>query len=599
MTALAAVSSFSDRPADANHVCTMLDRQSSRGAHVERLESPGLVVGARWDPEKTGTPLWKGEDVVIVCDSRLDNGPELRRRLELPESISDAELLGRAYLRWPSDWMNHVLGDFAVGLWDRRRRKWILARDTIGVRCLYWARIAGGIALATEPRATIAHRARVEVDRVQLALYLVGEYDEREDTLYAGVHAVPPAHVLVVGEDREECTRYWEPGGRRCAVVGIDAAAEALHAALNEAVRSRMTPHPLAVEFSGGLDSTSVAALACGPSTTHRRPDVMGVTLTFPGLACDERQFSRSLATDRSLPLLEIDPFECPSLLAPVPENAGGDVYFHPTLNFKRLQLRRTAHLGIFVTLTGLGSDQVAHREETHEAADAARSWSLRDLSAIGRVDGLGTVTRGLILAAGLSSPMRLVDARTYLHASMRDAVADVLRARNRRLLRRPHRDLTQLALLACFEHDFGRSLGALDRLAAREGSEFRHPFLDRRVLDLLMSLPHAWVAGRPDEFRKPLLRRAMRSVLPAAILERRSLTQFNPFILRTLLECGEDPRHLLRNGLVCESRLLDDVEVSKVVRNPTSNVNLRRFVNLVGLELWLRHLEMPGENHG
>jgi hypothetical protein len=109
--------------------------------------------------------------------------------------------------------------------------------------------------------------------------------------------------------------------------------------------------------------------------------------------------------------------------------------------------------------------------------------------------------------------------------------------------------------------------------------------------------MPHEIVAGGRREPRKPLLRRAMRGLLPPTILERRAWTNFNPFLVRALFECGPDPRHLLSEGLVRQSRLLDETGVTQLLGNPVLSV--RRFAQWVALELWLRDLQSDGDEDG
>jgi hypothetical protein len=144
--------------------------------------------------------------------------------------------------------------------------------------------------------------------------------------------------------------------------------------------------------------------------------------------------------------------------------------------------------------------------------------------------------------------------------------------------------------------HEMPAALARFDRLAAREGSELRHPFLDSRVVDHLLAMPHDLVAGAGKDPRKPLLRQIARGLLPGSIVQRGTTTDFNPFLVRALFECGHDPRHLLRRGLVREARLLDDDAVSGILGDPFSDANLRKLANWVALEIWLRGLSSRGE---
>jgi len=604
---VAVITEASDPELSRRMAGRLLEDLRHRGSHVTLQASDGVAFGTATGDEPTATLPWMGDGLRVVADARLHNRAELLEVLCVSSRATDAEIIGRAYRRWAFEWPAHVVGEFGAAIWDERRREISLARDAIGVRCLYWTQGDGlGFRCATELRPLARSRRSLKPNWSQMALFLADQYDERNATLVEGVNAVPPAHVVIVGERGVKSHRYWHAAGRESPQRALADYAEEFRSLLELAVRDRVVDAQptVAVEFSGGLDSTTIAGIAA--RILHADPSAprpLGVTLVFPGLACDERPFSRAFARHARIPLLEVDPFEAPNLLFPSHGTSDND-YFHPTLAFKTLQLRRTKRLGARVTLTGLGSDQLAHRIESLETADAIRRFDTTGIASAWRVHGAKQVGRSIGRALLSHRCQRRLEGLVrheppFLARSAMRAVEDASHARMQELTALPHRDLTQLEVLRCIEHDLGRSLASLDRLAAREGCEFRHPFVDRRVVELLLAMPHGIVAGTGAEFRKPLLRYAMRDLLPDALLERRTVTNFNSFMIRALLECGEDPRHLVKHGVVRQYRLLDDAGVDEILENPTRNLNLRRFVNWLALEVWLRGIGSLGEDDG
>jgi asparagine synthase (glutamine-hydrolysing) len=578
-------------------------RGSTRALDVDANDA--VALGARHDED--GRPF-RGDGVRVIADARLDARSALAALLGTAPGASAAELIGRAYLRWNVDWPAHVLGDYAAAIWDERTQELVLARDALGVRSLYWTKDERGLRVATEMGPLARSRARVTPDRLQMALFLIDRHDEQPTTLLQGIHAVPAAHVVVLREDgAARAHRYWHAGGRESPHRDLDACAHELRAVFHEAVAARLRDAgpKIALEFSGGQDSTSVAAMAASIlRTAPNAAQPIGVTLTFPGMECDETRYSRPFAAHAGLSLLEVDPLEAPELLRfDLPAHATADVHYHPTLAFKWLQLEKTRALGARVTLTGIGADQILHREQIAEAADALRRGDVRAIASTLRVDGAKSVARAMLQAFVPTCVRRRVvpifPRASILAPHVAREVYDVLSARRERLERLPHRDLTQLMHLDSIEHELPVPLAALDRLAARAGSELRYPFLDRRVVESVLAMPHAVTAGRGDDFRKPLLRRAMGDLLSPGILDRRSTTHFNPFVARAIFECAGDPTHLLREGRVWEYRLLDEVVIRQMLENPTSTANLRRFVDWIALEIWLRSLESLGERHG
>src|SRR5262249_44601789 len=89
-------------------------------------------------------PLSLDGEVWIVADARVDARAELVRQLDGPPELveaPDVELILRASLRWGTACVEHLLGDFAFGIWDERSRTMFCARDHMGVKPFYWAHV--------------------------------------------------------------------------------------------------------------------------------------------------------------------------------------------------------------------------------------------------------------------------------------------------------------------------------------------------------------------------------------------------------------------------------------------------------------------------
>jgi len=127
------------------------------------------------------------------------------------------------------------------------------------------------------------------------------------------------------------------------------------------------------------------------------------------------------------------------------------------------------------------------------------------------------------------------------------------------------------------------------DRLAARAGLEFRHPFFDARLVELLLAFPHA--QRFEPHLSKPVLRRAMRGILPDLVRERRPITYFNCYVRRCLFEeHGDAVQRLLSRGLLEQGGALDGAEVARRLRARGSDEALM-LLHPLALELWLQRL--------
>lgn len=194
--------------------------------------------------------------------SRPNLAGSIRLDRRNPVDADDDELTVRAWQRWDADCVSHLFGDFAFAIWDPATRELFCARDRFGVRPFYYARIDRGLVFSDSLDAVIAHPAvRVdELDEGAVADYLLhGVSDDFEATIYAQVRRLPPAHTLTCRRGGIVLRRYWnvpeyEKPGRD--------APERLESALAQAVADRVTDDSAVVFMSGGLDSTSIAALA-------------------------------------------------------------------------------------------------------------------------------------------------------------------------------------------------------------------------------------------------------------------------------------------------------------------------------------------------
>src|ERR1700720_1736149 len=112
-----------------------------------------------WPP--LAIPKAAAPTTALLWDGRLDNETELRDTLNIP--LQSGEIIGnpssvalRAYLKWGTPFAAHLLGDFAVAVYDGRNRKVVLARDPFGLRPLYYCFKDMGLWWSTEIRFLLA-----------------------------------------------------------------------------------------------------------------------------------------------------------------------------------------------------------------------------------------------------------------------------------------------------------------------------------------------------------------------------------------------------------------------------------------------------------
>src|SRR5579884_4150005 len=140
---------------------------------------------------------------TCLLDGRIDNRCELLRDLAnpgpRPNDVTDSELLACAYARYGDDFVERVAGDFALAVVDEAANRVLLARDRVGVRPLCYARQGDALLFASSPAQLVSAGMPAIPDEVTIAdhfLYFLAA-DALTRTFFAGIHSLPPAHVLV------------------------------------------------------------------------------------------------------------------------------------------------------------------------------------------------------------------------------------------------------------------------------------------------------------------------------------------------------------------------------------------------------------------
>jgi asparagine synthase (glutamine-hydrolysing) len=207
--------------------------------------------------------------VWVVFNGEIYNYRELRedlvRRGHRFTTHSDTETLVHLYEDAGTDGLARLRGMFAFAIWDRHRRRMMLARDRFGKKPLYWATLPQGLYFGSELKCLQAASVPFETDPQALALYLQLGYVPDPFSIFRGVRKLPPGGWITYGTDGAvEEGRYWRlpaPAAEPPGDLTERDAASRLRDLFDEAVRIRMEADvPLGAFLSGGVDSSSVVA---------------------------------------------------------------------------------------------------------------------------------------------------------------------------------------------------------------------------------------------------------------------------------------------------------------------------------------------------
>jgi len=542
MCGIAGIASHDRGGLDRRALAAMSGALAHRGpddAGEARLD--GCLLAARRlsiiDVEHGHQPISGCRDrVTVIQNGEIYNHAALRDQLRARghafRTRCDTEVLAHAYEEWGDDFVDRLRGMFALALWDRPRRRLLLARDRFGIKPLFYAAGGGRLAFASELTA-LAHAPGFsrELDPDAVEAFLALNSIPAPLSAYRAARKLPPGHLLAWCDGQVRLERYARPAPTPAAKQRDEPAA-ALAAEARERLRDSVQAHliadvPVGVLLSGGIDSSALTALAAelssGPVATF--------SIGFEERSFDELELARLVArrygTDHHELVVRPDAAELLPRIAAAYDEPSGDSSALPVYLVCGLA---AGH--VKVVLSGEGGDELFGGYQTYVAdrlapvagplARAARPLVERLPSATGRVPLDYKLKR--FARAGHLPPLER-------HHGFKEIFAPELR---RELVRgRPAGDPLDLyraryaetvgaAPLARLQDvDLGLYLPddllvKTDRMSMAHSIEARVPFLDPVVADLALALPSRHkVVGAST---KRLLRRAVAPLVPREV---------------------------------------------------------------------------------
>jgi asparagine synthase (glutamine-hydrolysing) len=220
-------------------------------------------------------PISNEDDTLwIVFNGEIYNFQELREGLLARghkfKTKSDTEVILHLYEEKGADFPKELRGMFAIAIWDKRRKRLLLARDRIGKKPLYYAVTPSLFAFASELRALLAVPGLPrDIDLKAVDSYLTLQYIPSPMSVFKSIRKMEPASTLVFENGHLTTEKYWNlPLGAPKLDEPVEELKERLRAELAEAVKVRLISEvPLGAFLSGGIDSSVVVALMAKASS--------------------------------------------------------------------------------------------------------------------------------------------------------------------------------------------------------------------------------------------------------------------------------------------------------------------------------------------
>ena len=270
-----------DRETLGSLVHRMNERIIYRGPDSEGLYSDDVCgVGMRRlsiiDVDGGSQPIWnEAKDICIVFNGEIYNFQTLRDDLIAKGHVfstrTDTETILHGYEEYGCSVFDRLEGMYAIAIYDKPRRQWVLARDRFGEKPLYYYMTNETLIFGSELQSLLSTgEIPKEIDRAALSAYFQLTYIPAPLCIIHNVEKLPAAHYMVVTEDgsvRTEC--YWELDIEKRTDLSYETAKARLKELFTRSVASKMVSDvPLGAFLSGGLDSSTVVATMAGLSSS-------------------------------------------------------------------------------------------------------------------------------------------------------------------------------------------------------------------------------------------------------------------------------------------------------------------------------------------
>jgi asparagine synthase (glutamine-hydrolysing) len=249
----------------------------------------------------------------MVADARLDCREELiaelqRTKPEVQSNAPDCELILQAYAAWGTSCVDHLRGDYSFAVWDAVDKQLFCVRDHFGIKPFYYAQL-GELYLFSNTLNCIRLHPRVSSALNDAAIgdfLLFGLNYDNATTSFRDIQRLPPAHSLTVSPRGIEIRRYWAPPtDGRIRYSNPEEYVENFKFLFESAVRDRLRADHVGILLSGGLDSSSLAAVAKEVSAkSSRATDLHAYTYVYESLIEDrEGDYARVVAEFLGIPV--------------------------------------------------------------------------------------------------------------------------------------------------------------------------------------------------------------------------------------------------------------------------------------------------------
>jgi asparagine synthase (glutamine-hydrolysing) len=547
----------------------------------------------------------------VVFNGEIYNYIELTKELASKGHIfttrSDTEVILHGYEEWGHDCVDRFNGMFAFALWDSRRQELFLARDHLGVKPLYYVELRDRVLFGSEIKALLQDSdCPREVDLTALGVLFTLRYVPSPDTLFQNIKKLPPGHRMVVSRGGIDIQEYWTQRPQTNNETGEEALKETYQYLLTDAVRLQMRSDvPVGLFLSSGIDSGALLALMSLQTGNPVRTFTIGFEHGEKSNETDDaRAMAARFGADHREMVVTAKDYEkyyeryLWDLEEPVGNETAAAFYFVSLIASREVK----------VALTGQGADEPWAGYGRHLGIRLSQMYSRLPTSltrglaaAIAPWARREQLKRGLVSLSERDLLTRFVKVYSFFSSGMKERLFQPWlkqeiasdESGGRTALRRLQTEvggldpLTQMLYIDTRANLPDDLLMVGDKTSMANSLEARVPYLDRRLIEFVESLPPGL---RLRGFHgKYLHKKAIEKWLPKSVVYRKKKGFANPIDewLRSGMRSFIGDCLLSENAAV--NRYFDRRYIAELVAKHQSGQEhyLRHIYLLLSFELW------------
>lgn len=553
-------------------------------------------------------PTTDAQGNILAFDGRLDNRDDLRGQLRMSEALaSDPLIVLSSFQRWGEQCFSRFIGDWAIALWTAKDHTLYLARDHAGTRTLFFQDANGVLRWSTYLESFLAAGEQVALDDDYAARYLCGQ-PIRHLTPYRGIHAVSPAHYLVIRDGMIANKAHWEPPMGKEIRYGSDAEYEEHFFGLFKKSVERRTDAGASIlaQLSGGMDSTSIVCMSdyIRRSKGAEPRDLLDTISYYDDSEpnWNERPYFTVTEVKRGKTgihvdagILDVHTFAPPAL--------SGEQYLLPPAHGSELEHEKrieieTANLDYRVVLSGIGGDELLGGVPTPmpELAShliAGNLWRFLERSIewcrYQRTPLIKMVYEAAKFTVQQHWCVRTPDKQIPVWICRRSN-------ENRCLSEMVARDQYRRARLRAAAVNNSRIWGSIMETLPHchpgllKRYEYRYPYLDRSLVEFLFRVPREQLVS-PGR-RRALMRRALRDIVPSEILERQRKGYVTRGPLIALQNASEQIETSFDDSILVKSGVIDMPGLRRSMTSIVSGTNTAEWpfvMRTILFDWWLK----------